>query len=270
MNQLTGKKHTTPNGDIFYRTNTFRPERKTLVFLHGAAVDGRSFMPQVKAFADVFNLVVWDMPAHGKSRPFPLTYTLPAIATWLHEILEKECVLKPILIGHSMGGYIAQCFIQQYPGEAGGFVSIDSASLQRRYMTKAYLWGLDHTESMYRAFPWKLLLFLSARGNAESKIGQHIMQRMMADYSKDEFCRLAGQDFRQVAAAYRADLPYIIDCPCLLICGKRDRTGLVKQHNEKWEIESGLSMQWIENAGHSANIDASNEVNALIRSFVMG
>lgn len=29
-----------------------------------------------------------------------------------------------ILIGQSMGGYVSQCFMQQYPGETAGFISI--------------------------------------------------------------------------------------------------------------------------------------------------
>ena len=267
MSSLTPKKFHTSSGDIYYRTNMFESGRQTLVFLHGVAADGRSFIPQAKTFVNDFNLLIWDMPAHGKSRPFPLTFTFGDAVTWLHEILAAEGISKPILVAHSMGGYIAQCFMQQFPGETGGFVSIDSGPLQLR-LSKAALWSLDRTEAMYRAFPWKLLLSLSARGNAESRYGQYIMYRMLFELSKDDFCKLAGHDFKQIAAAYRADLPYRIDCPCLLICGTKDRTGFVKRYNQKWEKETGLPMKWIENAGHCANLDAADEVNDLIRVFV--
>ena len=270
MSSLTHKQFHTSSGEIYYRTNVFKPGRQTLVFLHGVAADGRSFIPQAKAFFDVCNLLIWDMPAHGKSRPFSLTFTLVDVVTWLHEILTAEDISKPILVAHSMGGFIAQCFMQKYPDETGGFVSIDSGPLQLHYMSKAALWCLDRTEAMYRVFPWKPLLSLSAHGNAESRYGQRIMYRILSELSKDDFCKLAGHDFKQIAAAYRADLPYRIDCPCLLICGKKDRTGFVKRYNQKWEKETGLPMKWIENAGHCANLDAPDEVNALIQSFVNG
>ena len=265
--QLTVKTYNTPSGNILYRTNTLISERQTLVFLHGVGVDGRSFIPQIKAFKGIYNLLIWDMPAHGKSRPFPITFSLPDIATWLHDILALEGISNPILVAHSMGGFIAQCFIQQYPGKTGGFISIDSAPLQRRYLKTAELWSLDHTEALYRIFPWKLLLSLSAMGNAKSKYGQHVMYKMLSMFTKDEFCKLAGHDFKQIAAAYRADLPYQIDCPCLLICGKNDRTGIVKMTNKKWEKQTGMPMKWINDAGHCANLDAPDEVNELIQSF---
>ena len=39
----------------------------------------------------------------------------------------RLCVLQ------SMGGYVSQAFIDLYPGEAAGFVSVDSAPLKSRY-----------------------------------------------------------------------------------------------------------------------------------------
>ena len=41
-----------------------------------------------------------------------------------------------------MGGYVGQAYAQTYPEKLKGFVSIDSAPLQRKYMTKPELWLL--------------------------------------------------------------------------------------------------------------------------------
>ena len=171
MALLTGKQYHTDSGTIFYRVNTFLPDRKTLVLLHGIGADGRMMIPQARMFNPDYNLFVWDAPAHGRSRPFSLTFSYMDIAKWLHEILKSEGVNNPVLIGHSMGGYYAQCFMERYPGEAAGFVSIDSGPMQKHYMTEAELWSLEHTELMYRSFPWSLLLDLIARGCATSEYG---------------------------------------------------------------------------------------------------
>ena len=56
---------------------------------------------------------------------------------WLNEILGKEEVIKPIIIGQSMGGYVGQAYAQLYPDQLAGFISIDSAPLQRDYVTAA-------------------------------------------------------------------------------------------------------------------------------------
>ena len=268
MALLQGKQFTTESGTICYRTNTISPGRKTLVLLHGLTVDGRMFLPQVRAFHEAYNLLVWDAPGHGRSRPFPLTFTYMDMAVWLHDILEAEDIKDPVLIGHSMGGYIAQCFLEQYPGEASGFVSIDSAPLQRHYLSGWELWALEHVEPVYHAYPWKALLANGAWGNATTPYGRHMVKTIFSCYSKEDFCRLAGHGFRELAAAYRADLPYRIDCPCVLICGEKDRAGSAKHYNRKWAEETGLPIHWIPDAGHCANLDAPEEVCGIISGFL--
>ena len=127
----------TKKGDIHYWCNSFRADRRTLVFLPGLTADHHLFDRQIVTFRRDYNILAWDAPGHGASRPFALDFTLMDKAEWLHEILEREGLSRPVLIGQSMGGYVAQCFMERYPGETGGFVSIDSAPLKRRYVTAA-------------------------------------------------------------------------------------------------------------------------------------
>ena len=238
------------------------------MLLHGLGADGRMMIPQAREFCNDYNLLVWDAPAHGRSSPFSFTFTYMDVARWLHEILEAEGITHPVLIGHSMGGYIAQCFMEQFPGEAAGFVSIDSGPIQKRYMSEAELWALEHTEPMYRAFPWRILLDISARGNATSDKGRRVCRKIFEDYGKDYLCKLLGYGFRGVAQAIREDRPYRIDCPCILICGTDDQTGFVKHYNKKWTANTGLPLRWINSAGHCSHLDAPDEVNGIIREFV--
>ena len=270
MPLLTGKTHTTGSGEITYRVNTLLPDRLTLVFLHGLTVDGRLFAPQARAFHENYNLLIWDAPAHGHSRPFPLNFSYMDMAVWLHEILEAENIRHPVLIGHSMGGYIAQCFMEKYPGQAAGFISIDSAPLQRHYLTDLELWLLEHIEPVYHAYPWRALLANGAWGNATTRYGQRIVKKIFSSYGKEDFCRLAGHGYRQLAAAYRADLSYEIDRPALLICGEKDRAGSAKRYNKRWADETGLPIRWIKNAGHCSGLDAPEAVNDVIRAFLSG
>ena len=144
---------------------------------------------------------------------------------WLHEILEQEGIKNPVLIGQSMGGYVAQSFLEQFPGQAAGFVSIDSAPLKRRYVTGIEIWLLKRTEPMYRAFPWNLLKVLGSNGCSKTRYGQALMRHFVDSYTKDEYCRLAGHCFGMLADAMEADLPYEIACPAILICGTRDEAG---------------------------------------------
>lgn len=257
----------TASGSIHYWINDIRPDRKTLVMLPGLTADHHLFDKQIEAFEPEYNVFTWDAPGHAESRPFELNFTLMDKAAWLHEILEKEHITRPVLIGQSMGGYVSQCFMQKYPGETAGFISIDSAPVKRCYVTDAEIWMLKRTEPMYRAFPWNLLKKLGSDGVAETEYGKKMMRHFSDTYTKDEYCKLAGHGFNMLAEAMEADLPYIIDCPAVLICGEKDQAGSAKNYNKRWAKKEGLPMMWIKNAGHNANTDKPEEVNLIIRNF---
>ena len=95
----------------------------------------RLFDKQVEYFDGKYNIIVWDAPAHASSWSFRFDFDLFDKAKWLNGILEKEEIIKPIIIGQSMGGYVGQAYAQLYPDRLAGFISIDSAPLQRNYVT---------------------------------------------------------------------------------------------------------------------------------------
>ena len=258
----------TPLGRIHYWANEILTDRRTLVFLPGLTADHRLFDRQAEAFEKEYNVLTWDAPGHGASRPFSLTFSLMDQASWLHGILEQEGVRRPVLIGQSMGGYVSQCFLEQFPGEAAGFVSIDSAPLKRHYVTGAEIWALKRTEPMYRAFPWKSLRKLGIEGCSKTEYGRSLMAQFIDSYTKEEYCRLSGHGMKMLAEAMEADLPYAIDCPAILICGEKDQAGSAKSYNRRWAKREGLPVFWIRDAGHNSNTDKPEEVNEILRAFV--
>lgn len=262
------KIFSTPLGDIHYWINTRDSARPFLVFLPGLTADHRLFDKQVEFFQETCNVLVWDAPGHGASRPFRLEFSLMDKAVWLHSILEAEGFFHPVLVGQSMGGYVSQCFLEIYPGEAAGFVSIDSAPLKREYVTSWEIWLLKRMEPVYRYYPWNALKKAGATGCATTPYGQDLMQKMLADYDHAEYSRLAGHGFKILAEAMEADLPYVIDCPCLLICGEKDRAGSAKNYNLRWTKKEGLRLVMIPGAGHNSNTDAPEQVNNLISDFI--
>lgn len=265
---MTERVFETPKGTIHYWINAFVPGRQALVFLPGLTADHRLFDRQTEFFEPKYNLLVWDAPGHGASRPFELDFTLADKADWLAEILRTEGITAPVLIGQSMGGYVSQCYMDRFPGTVGGFISIDSAPLKRKYMTAAELWLLKRMEPVYRAYPWEALKRSGSKGCAETPEGRALMKAMMEPYTGKEYSKLAGHGFRILAEAIEADRPYVIDCPALLLCGEHDRAGSAKSYNRRWSKEEGLPLTWIENAGHNSNTDAPRRVNTIIQNFV--
>ena len=260
----------TPCGQIHYwvseNVDRLRPQ---LVFLPGLTADHRLFEPQLRCFKGRYPLFVWDAPGHAASWPFDLRFSLMDKAKWLDEILTREGFDSPLLIGQSMGGYVGQAFAQLFPEKPSGFISIDSAPLQREYVSGAEIWLLKRMEPVYRHYPWKSLLRSGTNGVAVTEYGRRLMRDMMMVYNGDQvrYAKLAGHGFRILAEAMEADLPYRIPCPALLICGEKDRAGSCIRYNRAWHRKTGLPIAWIRNAGHNANTDAPETVNRLIEGM---
>ena len=102
-----------------------------------------------------------------------------------------------------MGGYVGQAYAQLYPDRLAGFISIDSAPLQRNYVTAVEIWLLKRMEPVYAHYPWKLLLKSGTEGVATSNYGRNLMKEMMLVYDGDQhrYAQIAGHGFRILAEA---------------------------------------------------------------------
>jgi pimeloyl-ACP methyl ester carboxylesterase len=262
------KSFATSSGTVAYWTDTSAGDAPWLVFLPGLTADHALFEPQASYFAGKLNCLVWDAPAHGESRPYPLDFTMDDYARILRNILQVEGIARPVLVGQSLGGYVAQAFIDLFPGEAAGFVSIDSAPLKRRYYPTWEVKALRHTKGMYLAIPWALLKPWGAWGAATTPAGRANMRSFMDSYTKREYCELAAHGYRMLANAIDADRRYELDCPTLVLCGEHDQAASTRRYNRIWAKAEGLNLVWVPDAGHNATIDNPAFVNAQIESFV--
>ena len=267
---MTEKQYKTASGTIHYWINFIDEDMVTLVFLPGLTADHRLFEQQIAYFEGKYNVFVWDAPGHASSWPFRFDFNLMDKARWLRTILKIEHMEKPVIVGQSMGGYVGQAYAELYPDELFGFVSIDSAPLQRKYVTGAEIWLLKRMEPVYRYYPWKALLKSGTNGVAMSEYGRKLMHDIMMTYNgkQKRYAKLSGHGFKMLAEAMEKDLPYEIKCPALLICGEKDKAGSCIRYNKAWHKATGIPLYWIKGAGHNSNTDEPEIVNRLIEKLV--
>ena len=156
------RSYSTPQGTIRYWISRENPGKPWLVFLPGLTADHTLFEKQLEFFCSRCNCFVWDAPGHGLSRPFTLAFTMRDLAAYLHGIFDAEKISSPVLIGQSLGGYMSQVYMDRYPGEVSGFVSVDSCSMSRKYYTAWELALLRKTRGMYMSIPLTDAAFIGA------------------------------------------------------------------------------------------------------------
>jgi pimeloyl-ACP methyl ester carboxylesterase len=100
-----------------------------IVFLHGMRVTRRMWQPQMEALEPEFRLIAVDLPGHGSMRnePFHLDQAVEEVA----RVVDQAANGRALIVGISLGGYVAIEFGARYPEKAAGLV-VTSASAEPR------------------------------------------------------------------------------------------------------------------------------------------
>jgi pimeloyl-ACP methyl ester carboxylesterase len=94
--------------------------RPTIVFLHGTRLTGAQWTPQVDALADEFRCLAPDLPGHGAAADVP--FTLAGAADGIAELIEREAGGRAVVVGLSLGGYLAMEVAARRPDLVTGLV----------------------------------------------------------------------------------------------------------------------------------------------------
>lgn len=254
----------TESGNVFYKiSEPLDSSRMTLFFLHGLTGDHTMFRYQEEYFSRDCNIILWDAPAHGRSRPFR-DFSYEKAAGAIKNIFEKHSIPSAVFIGQSMGGFITQAVIKRYPSLVRAFAAIDSCPYGDYYSRSDIFW-LRQVEWMAKLYPMKLMKTAMAKQVSQTPDGYENMMQMLSVYEKNELCHLMGIGY---AGFLTDNCELDIKCPVLLLLGENDITGKVRAYNKMWTKRTGFELVVIKNARHNSNIDNPDAVNSAIEKFL--
>ena len=257
----------TKSGDIrYWISDSIKSESITLFFMHGLTASHELFVNQVDYFAREYNVIVWDAPAHGLSRPYK-GFSYEKAANAAVNILEENRIDSAVFIGQSMGGYMAQSVIKRFPDFVKAFVSIDSTPFGEKYYSKFDRWILKHFEGMAKMYPDNMIRKAIAKQCTNTTHAYENMSKMLSVYDKNELCHLMAIGY---AGFMEDNCDLQIDCPTLLIVGDCDKTGKVQYYNKEWSKDINVPITWIKDAAHNSNDDQPEQVNKCIKDFLLG
>lgn len=112
-----------PRGPVAYLAAGSGP---LLAFLHGANDQGSTWARIAPAFADRYRVVVADLAGHGQSAPADGPLALADLVAGVEAVVEAERSGGPaILVGNSLGGFLALVHALDHPGEVALVVSVN-------------------------------------------------------------------------------------------------------------------------------------------------
>lgn len=99
-----------------------------VVLLHGFLENKTMWDVYVSELSKKNRIITIDLLGHGETESLGYIQTMEENADVVHEVLSKLKIRKAILVGHSMGGYVALAFAELYPEKMKGLVLLNSTS----------------------------------------------------------------------------------------------------------------------------------------------
>jgi pimeloyl-ACP methyl ester carboxylesterase len=240
----------------------------TVLMLHGIGGGHLAFAPQVETFASAgYRAVAWDMPGYGHSAPIE-PYTFKGLAQSCIQLIEALKCGSVVLLGHSMGGMVAQEVVARRPDLVSRLILCGTSPA----------FGKPDGE-WQREFIAQRTAPLDA-GRSMAELAETLVPQMVGPGSLPEGVRLATHCMGLVpAATYRRALECLltfdrrrnladIHVPTLLLAGEHDRNAppaVMKKMAEEIPCSTYIEMKGI---GHLQNLEAPDDFDGLVLNFL--
>jgi pimeloyl-ACP methyl ester carboxylesterase len=110
---------------VFYTDDGPRAATPVLL-LHGLASDSHDWIWQLPALSERYRVIAPDLVGHGRSTARPGHYGLLDLADDAAKLLEQLGCRPAVVIGHSLGGVIANALAVERPELVASIVGIDA------------------------------------------------------------------------------------------------------------------------------------------------
>jgi len=239
----------------------------TALFLHSVGGSRYSFEETVAALPEGWRGVAWDAPGYGAS-PALEEMTFEGLTTAAVRLLDARHAGQAVIVGHSMGGMIAQEIVARYPDRVQGLVL---------FATAATFAGHD---PISRAQLLAGLLAPLESGLTRREIANGVIAGMFGPKPPQEAVKRAAEIMAQVGFdTYRKAITCIFDfdrraelgqiaCPTLVLAAEHDRVAPPRTVTRMAEAIPGARYHCLAGAGHFANMEDPASFNAVIGDFL--
>ena len=237
------------------------------MFLHGIGGAARAWRGQLEFFGDRFRAIAWDMPGYGGSAPLPAV-SIATLADALQDFLQQVGAIKPVLVGHSIGGMIVQQWLTKHPRSPRAVVLAQTSPAfgkadgdwQKEFIG-ARLGPLDRGETMASLAP--SLVKELVGDNADIR-GMELARDCMAAVPEASYratmLALLGFDQRNALKD--------IAVPTLVLSGSRDKNAPAPMMAKMATYIPSARYVELEGVGHLANLERPAAFNAALDYFL--
>jgi pimeloyl-ACP methyl ester carboxylesterase len=101
--------------EIGIRSNTFDPDKTTIILVHGIGVSSRYYVPLAKLLSANFNVFAINLPGYGGTKKPSKPLNVVELADVTATFVRQRALSNVIVVGHSMGCQVVAQLSATYP-----------------------------------------------------------------------------------------------------------------------------------------------------------
>jgi cis-3-alkyl-4-acyloxetan-2-one decarboxylase len=250
-----------------------------VVLVHGLASAWATWFCTIPELAASYRVIAVDLPGFGRSDGFAGQVEVRDYADALVELLDHLAVGDVRIVGHSLGGIVAQEFAAGNPERTAALVVVASGG-RPRGIQEAIFRGLAVGSALSYPLPRPVIHRAVLGAMAVTPVRKLMIGRVVHDpavvprelaihmMSAACYSRGTATAIRAALRALRREDRRQITCPTLIVGGGRDR--LVSETSLKYYTAAipGARYEMLPTVGHIPMFECPAAFNALLRSFL--
>lgn len=269
-----------PDGRIYYHVEGSGPP---VVLIYGAWACHRWWKEQIPALAGHYTVFAIDVRGHGRSSDLPQTASVPDFSRDLRHVLTGLGIEAAVLVGWSMGAFIALQYCMDYGSRIPGLVliatrAVKSARMKIRVLYQ-YLQSLLHMLSVFSA-PRSYSRSEDALSPARDLWYRTQARKMLTPGAPEELCRWVADELAGTPRRNYFEVAWSIcdweagpglakiTCPTLILVGENDHVTSPSYSRFINDRIPGSNLVVLPGQGHYLALEQPGVVNRHILAFL--
>jgi len=239
-----------------------------IVLLHGYLENIEIWNDFAEGLSASYQVLTFDIPKHGESESLSDCCTIDDLARSVNATLEKLKIDSAVIIGHSMGGYVALSFAELYPSKTAGLGLFHSTPFPDSDLKKR-----DRMLEVERVIDGEL------KSIVDSAVPMRFAQKNLSKYQKEVEWASAmamrtsidGVVSALKAMASRPDRNHVIEdasFPTMMIFGACDNHIPLDVANDLANRHKKTRTVFLNNSGHMGFVEERDQALLATISFL--
>jgi len=250
--------------DLHYATRG-NPTGEPVILLHGYSDSWFSYSAVLERLPANLRVYAIDLRGHGRSTKPKTGYAMPDLAADVIAFMDAKSISRATIVGHSLGGLIAQRIAEAAPQRVARLVLVSTATAGR------HIDGAKELHAAISGFVDSVPLSFIREfqlGTAHAPVPVAFMDRAI-----NESRRLPTHVWRAIANGIVADNRPVgwpqVRIPTLVLWGDRDTYATRAEQTALIEMIPGAELKTYVNTGHALHWERPVEFARDLTRFIM-